>query len=240
MDTIPCVGRNYILGLQCAYCYKDYQLPHDLSMQSSKGKSQPTLSAFFQSASPRKSPSKRTTSNFPIDLTVDSDDDEIPVAKRPRFSGPEVATSPTHAQSSAGSTNVVDDWRFSPHKSNVQKIRTATEKERHEAFKRKLLQDNNPFLRKDSSTKQIDQDSMEVDESVASSEEEGFNKLSDMFSHKDKGKGKAGGKTAVKSPKKHVDLGPSGQSYTPLELQVRISKNFRKYARPYFLKRFYG
>ena len=65
---------------------------------------------------------------------------------------------------------------------------------------------------------------MEVDESVASSEEESFNKLSDMFSHKDKGKEKAGGKAAVKSPKKHVELGPSGQSYTPLELQVSVAK----------------
>jgi DNA mismatch repair protein MSH3 len=108
---------------------------------------------------------------------------------------------------------------------NVKKIRTTSEKERHEAFKRKLLQDNNRFLKAESSTTvQMNQDAMEVDESMASSEEESFNKLSEMFSHKDKGKGKAGGKAPVKSPKKHVELGPSGQSYTPLELQVSVAK----------------
>ena len=114
-----------------------------------------------------------------------------------------------------------DDWRFSPEKSKQASVRSTSEKERHEAFKRKLLQDNNRFLRKDSSTVQMNQDSMEVDESVAS-EEDSFNKLSDMFSHKGKGKGKD--KAAVKSPKKHAELGPSGQSYTPLELQVSFAK----------------
>jgi DNA mismatch repair protein MSH3 len=189
-------------------------------MQTTRG-TQPTISAFFQT-----SPSvtrKRTTSSFPVDLTADSDDDKLPAIKRPRLAGHE-HTTPSAPAHSAGSTNVADDWRFSPEKSmqaNVRKIRTTSEKERHEAFKRKLLQENNRFLKTESSTVQ---DAMEVDESVASSEEESFNKLSDMFSHKDKGKGKAGGKTAVKSPKKHVELGPSGQSYTPLELQVSVAK----------------
>ena len=215
-------------------------------MQTSKGRSQPTISAFFQSASPQKSPSatrKRTTSSFPpVDLTADSDDDELPAIKRPRLFGRQDAASPTGV---TGSTNVADSWRFSPEDSkqvNVQKIRTASEIERHEAFKRKLLQDNNPFLRKESSTVQMNQDSMEVDESV-DSEEESFNKLSDMFSHKDKGKEKVGSKAAVKSPKKHVELGPSGQSYSPLELQVRVSK-FRIHRTPsgliFFKKRFYN
>jgi DNA mismatch repair protein MSH3 len=193
-------------------------------MQTTRG-TQPTISAFFQ-ASPSAT-RKRTTSSFPIDLTADSDDNELPAIKRPRLSGREHTTPSTPAQYSAGSTNVADDWRFSPEKSkqtNVKKIRTTSEKERHEAFKRILLQDNNRFLKKGSSTVQINQDAMEVDDSVPSSEEESFNKLSDMFSHKDKGKGKAGGKAAVKSPKKHVELGPSGQSYTPLELQVSVAK----------------
>ena len=190
-------------------------------MPASRG-TQPTISAFFQ-ASPSAT-RKRTASSFPIDLTADSDDDELPAIKRPRLSGREHTTP---AQYSAGSTSVAEDWRFSPEESkqaNVKKIQTTSEKERHEAFKRKLLQDNNRFLKKESSTVQINQDAMEVDESVASSEEESFNKLSDMFSHKDKGKGKAGGKAAAKSPKKHVELGPGGQPYTPLELQVSVVK----------------
>ena len=195
-------------------------------MQSTRG-TQPTISAFFQ-ASPSAT-RKRSASSFPIDLTANSDDDELPAIKRPRLPGHEHNTSSAPAQNSAGSTSVADDWRFSPEKSkqaNVKKIRTTSEQERHEAFKRKLLQDNNRFLKKEPSAVQMNQDAMDVDESVASSEEESFNKLSDMFSHKDKGKGKAGGKaaTAVKSPKKNVDLGPSGQSYTPLELQVSLAK----------------
>ena len=193
-------------------------------MQSTRG-TQPTISAFFQ-ASPSAT-RKRTASSFPIDLTADSDDDELPAIKRPRLPGHEHNTSSAPAQNLAGSTSVADDWRFSPEKSkqaNVKKIRTTSEKERHEAFKRKLLQENNRFLKKESSIVQVNEDAMEVDESVASSEEESFNKLSDMFSHKDKGKGKAGGKAAVKSPKKNVEVGPSGQSYTPLELQVSVAK----------------
>lgn len=197
-------------------------------MQTTRGRSQPTISAFFQSTSPQNSPSttrKRTTSSFPIDLTADSDD-ELPAIKRPRLFGHEGTASSTHAESSARSTNVADDWIFSPEKSkqtNVQQIRTASKKERHEAFKRKLLQDNNRFLRTESSTVRMNQDSMEADESVASYEEESFNKLNEMFSHKDhKGKGKAWNKAAVKSPKKYVEVGPSGQSYTPLELQVNV------------------
>ena len=193
-------------------------------MQTTRG-TQPTISAFFQ-ASPSAT-RKRTASSFPIDLTVDSDDDELPATKRPRLPGHEHTTTPAPAQYSVGSTSVADDWRFSPKKSKqatVKKIRTSSEKERHEAFKRKLLQDNNRFLKKESSIVQMNRDAMEVDESVASSEEESFTKLSDMFSHKEKRKGKAGGKAAVKSPKKHVELGPSGQSYTPLELQVSVVK----------------
>lgn len=200
-------------------------------MKTSSGRCQPTISAFFQSVSPQKSPpttQKRTTSDFPIDLTVDSDNDNVlPATKRPRLSVREDTVPSARPESSVGPTNVADDWWFSPEKSkqgNVQEMRTASERERHETFKRKLLQDNSRFLRKEPSTIQMNQDSMEVDKSVASSEEESFNKLSDMFSHKDKGKVKVGGKPAVKSPKEHVELGPSGQSYTPFELQVRIAK----------------
>jgi DNA mismatch repair protein MSH3 len=199
-------------------------------MQSTRG-TQPTISAFFQ-ASPSAT-RKRTVSSFPIDLTADSDDDELPAVKRPRLPGSEHSSPSAPVQHSAGSTSVAEDWRFSPEKSkqgNVKKIRTTSEKERHEAFKRKLLEDNNRFLKKESSTIHVNQDAMEVDESVAaSSDEESFNKLSDMFSHKDKGKGKAGGKATVKSPKKNVELGPSGQSYTPLELQVSVAK-LRKFS----------
>ena len=195
-------------------------------MQTTRG-TQPTISAFFQASPSATRKRTATTSTFPIDLTADNDDDELPAIKRPRLPGREHTTPSTPAQYSARSTNVADDWRFSPEKSkqaNAEKNQSIDEKERHEAFKRKLLQDNNRFLRKESSTIQMNRDAMEVDESVASSEEESFNKLSDMFSHKDKGKGKAGIKTAVRSPKKHVELGPSGQSYTPLELQVSIAK----------------
>ena len=206
-------------------------------MQTTGG-TQPTISAFFQ-ASPSAT-RKRTTSSFPIDLTADSDDDKLPAVKRPRREH----TTPSAPAHSAGSTNVAEDWRFSPEKSmqtNVKKIRTTSEKERHEAFKRKLLQDNNRFLKVESSTTvQVNQDAMEVDES--SSEGESFIKLSDMFSHKGKGKGKAGGKAAVKSPKKHVELGPSGQSYTPLELQVSVAKLriFGNSLGLIFSKRLYG
>ncbi|KDR81784.1 hypothetical protein GALMADRAFT_152606 [Galerina marginata CBS 339.88] len=187
--------------------------------------SQSTISTFFKSTPPRKS-GKRNSS--PIDLTVDREDGGPPL-KKARLSGFE-DIGPSKAASSA----VADGWRFSPEKSRVagpSKPRTAADRERHEAFKKKLLQDNSCFLQKESTVVDVDEDqAMDMDEGGVSdhlSDSDRFQRLSEMFSNKDKGKGKATVKISppAKRSKKVVELGPSGQPYTPLEQQVlRLKK----------------
>jgi DNA mismatch repair protein MSH3 len=45
-----------------------------------------------------------------------------------------------------------------------------------------------------------------------------FQKLTEIFLHKSKGKSKA--TASPKRTRRHAEIGPSGQAYTPLELQV--------------------
>lgn len=92
-------------------------------------------------------------------------------------------------------------------------------RERHEAFKKKLLLENNPFLLK---TPDVPTP-IKVEDTASSGSEsdQAFKELSFMFSNKAKGKGKAANSIApTKKLRSHASLGPNGQSYTPLENQV--------------------
>ena len=170
---------------------------------------QPTLSTFFQS-SPRK-----RDSSF-IDLTQD-EDSESTVQKRKRLS----ATA-SHTNSKSRSS-LVDSWCFSPDKANQTKSSTATtstaENKRHEAFKRKLLQDNSIFL----SRKSEDAEEGQVDEPKATGDlahDELFETLHEAFAHKSsvQERGKATQESLKR--KRAIEIGPSGEPYTPLEKQV--------------------
>ncbi|KAF8959081.1 DNA mismatch repair protein MSH3 [Flammula alnicola] len=191
--------------------------------------SQSTISAYFQhTTSPRKS-GKRVSS--PIDLTLDGEDaGRKAPSKRPRLAGCDTTPFAHDGPSSSKnmSTTVADDWRYSPEKpkqAGPSKPRTGLEKERHEAFKRKLLQDNSSFLKKELNIIEDDRDqAIGVDEGEGSAEDSGnesdrFQRLSEMFSHRDKGKGKAKTKSTAQT-RKVTEVGPSGQSYTPLEKQI--------------------
>ncbi|KAF8162946.1 muts domain V-domain-containing protein [Crassisporium funariophilum] len=193
-------------------------------MQSNKGATQPTISAFFSQAStPRKSGLQRKRADSPIDLTVDSEDAESPI-KRPRLASHQ----PSSSTQSKATTSVADDWRFSPEKpkqATTSKLKTALEKERHEAFKKKLLQDNSRFLKKEPDILEHQDDVEDGDfathgDTSGDESDDRFNQLRGMFSNKSKGKSKANITVPVKRSKKPVELGPSGQSYTPLERQI--------------------
>lgn len=196
--------------------------------------SQPTISAFF---TPKPSPSKivgkkrLSSPGHTIDLTNDDGDSQPPAKKKRR-------SSPSRAESSQ---RAAEQWRFdpsSPEKPEPFKVRTpadeATKWKRHEAFKKKLLGDNNPFIRKKSDIHESistdesedhvkDKDVHEPEASDEDDSDDGFAKLSELFSNK-KGKGKAKGKTTAKLAKKATlqEVGPSGQVYTPLEQQVSL------------------
>lgn len=196
-------------------------------MPSTPIRAQPTISTYF-SVTPQKSKKRPSTH---IDLTLDDDDEEQDVlpSKRPRLfenmNAANTRPSSVETPSKARSTAVADNWRFSPEKqteAGPSKPRTEVEKERHESFKKKLLQENSTFLRTISNVGSepgdaIDVDGLASEDASEDDEDSRFEKLSVMFSHK--GKGKANVKAPAKA-KKLVDIGPSGQSYTPLEKQV--------------------
>jgi len=174
-------------------------------MASSSKIPQPKLSAFFQ-ASPRK-----RNSSF-IDLTQDDDPDST-VQKRMRLS----ATSDANDESRSRDT-LADSWRFSPEKGK-QTAPSISEsgKQRHEAFKRKLLQENSLFLRKKSEDTEEQADEMHVSNSPS---DERFEQLHEMFANKSSVQPKGKTRQETLKKKKPVDMGPSGEPYTPLEKQV--------------------
>jgi len=195
-----------------------------IPMHHNSVSSQSTISSYFQSATQQPHPGKRTT----IDLTVGDEGYEPPL-KRPRTSGHRVSTPPIRGEVSPKKAvpSVADGWRFSPEKSQAgpSRPRTSEEKARHEAFKKKLLSDNSQFLKKPEITEldyePMDEGNTEVNED-SGDESDRFQKLSEMFSHEGKSRGKAKGKSTgvAKHVQKTVEVGPSGQSYTPLEKQV--------------------
>ncbi|CAA7265435.1 unnamed protein product [Cyclocybe aegerita] len=198
-------------------------------------RSQSSISSYFQA--PASSPSKsQKRFNSPIDLTLD-DDEPVP-KKRPRLS--ESASSspvkiiPKPASSKSGTT-VAQDWRFSLERvkddTRPSKQRTGPEQERHEAFERKLLQDNSRFFPRFSKGNEFDEvDRMGADEPEGSGQDSDgdsdsrFKKLSELFANKDKGKAKATIKNGPQSKRTRKaareEMGPSGKPYTPLEKQV--------------------
>lgn len=202
--------------------------------------SQSTISSYFQST-----PQKR--SNSYIDLTVendiDNDDDtKQPSSKRSRLSSNTSTNSrdsPTRKQppKKTTSTATAEDWRFSREKAKAsqdagghhRQLSTA-QKERHEAFKKKLLLDNSRFLQaeeEDDGAGPGGGGDGAHDEVLEDSDDR-FEKLSEMFAHKSqvKANNKRGESSAClpARSKKVVELGPSGEPYTPLEKQVCYSR----------------
>jgi DNA mismatch repair protein MSH3 len=156
-----------------------------------------------------------------VDLTADSDD-EPPTKKIRTSASLGTLTTPMVAASSGAA----EQWRYtptSPDKLDTHPIKQRTEAEvlaqkaRKETFKNKLLLENNSFLRKKADTPV---ECIELDGSVIDSEDSdhAFKELNKMFSNKAKGKGKVS--IPTKPSKKPGIIGPSGQSYTPLENQV--------------------
>ncbi|KAG5354224.1 hypothetical protein C0989_003737 [Termitomyces sp. Mn162] len=188
-------------------------------------RSQPTISSFFQS-SQRSSSGKRASSPIQLDLTSNSD--EEPPAKRLKKSG---ASDRSRELATPLRASVASQWRFtsvSPDKLAITASTQGTEaeaivaQERRKAFRKKLLLESDPFIRKHSQPDLSGAASLiEAEEAESAGEESdhAFKELNALFSNKNKGKGKAARSTASKS-KKNVAIGPSGEPYTPLEQQV--------------------
>jgi DNA mismatch repair protein MSH3 len=205
-------------------------------MTSSPSK-QATISTYFSQRSPHGG-KKRASS--PIDLTVDEPASPPVKRTRPSLTGPEIPEScgarAGSSRTASYSTSVAEQWRYTPSSpERIQEPRTAASdverRKRHEAFKAKLLENNSIFVRKNSA-KQNEADALEMEEGeniadkdLDSDSDGGFRSLTALFENKSKGKGKAvvrgHGNAAPSRGKKSAEVGPSGQPYTPLELQVR-------------------
>ncbi|KAJ2917229.1 hypothetical protein MD484_g3189, partial [Candolleomyces efflorescens] len=191
---------------------------------------QATISSFFPT-SPHVSAGKKRASAH-VDLTGDSDTEAAPPpTKKSRSAHEAQPSSSSQSALRAPSSPVLQKFGYTPGETR-QTPKTAAQKERHEAFRRRLLLENSTFLPKISAS---DQEAPESDgegngdPSNSSSEsedpDEQFRKLSEMFANKGKSSSKQKASNAPqKRTKKVVEIGPSGQSYTPLELQVRQLK----------------
>ncbi|EED81705.1 predicted protein [Postia placenta Mad-698-R] len=212
---------------------------------------QPMISSFFsQSDTPQKPTQKKRTST-PIDLTIDSDDEAGPSRKRARTTSAfflSSSTPTTPRKDVAGSSrvelpqDVAEQWRFNPtqpRRSSQNPAGELEQRKRHDRARSILLGDRNLFRSRASPHEtEFDVDDMDdVDNKVndtthvSDDDEETdqqFSELMEMFSNS-KGKATKGRRSAptlkVSSKQKMAtEVGPSGQTYTPLELQIRELK----------------
>jgi DNA mismatch repair protein MSH3 len=170
---------------------------------------------------------KRRDTSF-IDLTCDELDP--PPAKRAK-------TSLGVGESSSHLAGTAARWKFDPSSQADKETWDShaaaddlARKRRHEQFKMKLLADNSIFIRRkpdgedNACATSMDKFEGTSDEGSSDDRDDAFRALTAAFSSKPKGKasGSAGGKprAAPTGRNKVPEVGPSGQTYTPLELQV--------------------
>ncbi|RXW20992.1 hypothetical protein EST38_g4863 [Candolleomyces aberdarensis] len=196
---------------------------------------QATISSFFSTSPNVSAGTKRASAH--VDLTGDSDNEATrPPAKKSKNASetqPSSSSQILGSQStpSAASGPILKKYGYTPGETS-QTPKTAAQQERHEAFKRRLLLDNSTLLPKASVSNQEspgsdgEENGDPLDSNSESEDpEEQFKKLSEMFANK--GKKSSNPKVSnapQKRSKKVVEIGPSGKSYTPLELQVRQLK----------------
>ncbi|CDO74876.1 hypothetical protein BN946_scf185004.g26 [Trametes cinnabarina] len=196
-----------------------------------------------------QSASKNKRGSSPIDLTLDSGDDAAaPPLKRQRtttstFFSPRKPSnsSPQPASPGKRAAGHAERWRFELHTPSVAAATQRDETQRllHERAKRILLGNDNVFsterLSADATPSSDVEDNPEVQDAAHEDDieenEKKFSELMDMFgSSAGKRKGKGVTRKAVPSAagpsrsrsQKVEEVGPSGQTYTPFELQRNL------------------
>jgi DNA mismatch repair protein MSH3 len=154
-------------------------MPKAKAKNPSNSRSQGTISAYFTQSSPAKSQSDQTKKRpFPIIDLTEGDEHQSPVLKRQRSS----QTPPAESHSIAGAnaeavlsctkSRATQQWSFNPasptQASQPNKVANdlddAARRERHEAFKRKLLGENSSFFQRRSDAQG---EAMDVDREVS-------------------------------------------------------------------------
>jgi DNA mismatch repair protein MSH3 len=206
-----------------------------MSQNSKPSRTQPIISSYFQaSPSPKKNLGKRN--NDPIDLTSDGEQETYnPPAKRLKTTG----SAPLADPQAVPGPSKADAWRYSPTQTQQASgaPRSPVAQKKHDAFKRVLLQENHSLSHKRRETIEEhisdEDDKSDSDEDELGNESDPFEALNALASlSKSKGKGKRKVITTTKSVepsktrKRPAVLGPSGRSYTDLELQVSLLAAF--------------
>jgi len=185
---------------------------------------QPVISSFFSqnpknagSANPSQ-PLSRAMS--PIDLTI-SDGEEPPTKKLKTVHELALRSPQLHPQS-APPRSPGSQWCYEPSQSPEKRRIGPEAKKRREQFARRLLVANNPSVDSNGPLDVCSTPTEHAQGELDASEDESegkFKQLQELFARKteQRKKGKA---TQDKPSKKQVELGPSGEPYTALELQV--------------------
>ena len=186
------------------------------------GLRQPMISSFFSQPSKDAGTGSEPyllSSGSPIDLTI-SDDEEPPTKKQKMAHGP-TSDSSTQRQSQSQHASA-SRWRYVPSQSPEKPSVDPEAKKRRELFAKQLLAENSLFVdatgTPDGHGLPSDHADGEPGSSGAESDSE-FKHLQELFAQKTEQKKKR--KPAQeRSSKKQPELGPSGEPYTALELQV--------------------
>ena len=184
---------------------------------------QPMISSFFsQPSKGTGTGSEPLSSSSPIDLTI-SDDDEPPAKKQRTTHGP---ASDSNTQRQHHSPHPpASRWRYVPSQSPEKAAKTPVDpkaKKRRELFAKQLLVDNSSLVDttepSDGHGIPSDPADGEPNSSGVESDSE-FKQLQELFARKTEQKKKSK-VTQERASKKQPELGPSGEPYTALELQV--------------------
>ncbi len=203
------------------------------------------ISSYF-SQSPKASPAKtHHRSSTPIDLTLESDEDERPAKKKRKMNSfftinAANTSSSSTVQSSrhVENENAVEQYRFDPDNASIASIQTSSQKaarrQRLERAKRILLYNDSVLAQHEQDEQGMPEDGEgdePADESVVDEPEDevdaNFRAAMALFQASSSSKSKRSKRknaTVTEPPakrKKATEIGPSGEAYTALELQVR-------------------
>ncbi len=185
------------------------------------GMRQPMISSFFPQPSKGTGANSEplSSSSSPIDLTI-SDDDEPRAKKQKTTHKPTPDSSPQRQPQSSHAPAF--RWRYVPSQSPEKPPVNPEAKKRRELFAKHLLADNSSFV---DTTEALDGHRLssdhadgETNSSRAESDGE-FKQLQELFALKTEQKKKRK-VIQERTSKKQTEVGPSGEPYTALELQV--------------------
>lgn len=187
----------------------------------STGMRQPIISSFFSQTvkGPGASSEPLARSSSPIDLTI-SEDEGPPTKKKKLTHGP--ASQPISQPQLHSPRPSASRWRYDPSPSPEKRPLDPEARKRRELFAKRLLVEDSTSV---DTTGVLEGNGLPSDHADAEPDSSGpesdskFKQLQEMFARKteQKKKGKA---TQERSSKKQTEVGPSGEPYTALELQV--------------------